>query len=98
MLVFTAATAMMFFFFGFIGTNFNALAMEPLGHHAGMASAVFGFLQMGVAGVLGALIGQLFDGTTIPLLLGFSLCGCISLGLVFWGERGKLFGIGTDYR
>ncbi|MEM1040843.1 MAG: multidrug effflux MFS transporter [Pseudomonadota bacterium] len=98
MLVFTAATAMMFFFFGFIGTNFNALAMEPLGHHAGMASAVFGFLQMGVAGVLGALIGQLFDGTTIPLLLGFSLCGCISLGLVFWGERGKLFGIGTDYK
>jgi len=97
MLVFTGATAVMFFFFGFIGTNFNALAMEPLGRHAGMASAVFGFLQMGVAGVLGAAIGQMFDGTTIPLLVGFSACGCIALALVFWGEKGKLFGIGTDY-
>lgn len=94
MLLFIAGTALMFFFFGFIGTNFNAMAMEPLGHHAGMASAVFGFLQMGLAGVIGAFIGQLYNDTTIPLLLSFSICGVISLLFVLWGERGVLFGTG----
>ena len=85
-----AGTCAMFFCFGFIGTNFNALAMEPLGAHAGMASAIFGFLQMAVAGSVGALIGQLYNGTAIPLLVGFVCCGLISLGCVLWAERGRL--------
>lgn len=88
--VFVLGTVLMFCCFGFIGTNFNALAMEPLGAHAGMASAVFGFLQMGLAGSLGAIIGQFYNGTAIPLLVGFICCGLISLGCVLWAERGRL--------
>ncbi len=96
--VFTIGISMMLFCFGFIGTNFNALAMEPLGAQAGMASAVFGFLQMGIAGVVGAAIGQMFDGTIIPLMSGYIICGFISLGFVLLAESGKLFGVGEEYR
>ena len=44
-------------------TNFNALAMDPLGHVAGTASSVLGFMQTLGGGILGALIGAGFDGT-----------------------------------
>nr|HMQ57493.1 multidrug effflux MFS transporter [Rhizobiaceae bacterium] len=44
--------------FGFVGSNLNAIAMEPLGAVAGTASAVFGFMQ--TAG--GALIGSVSQG------------------------------------
>lgn len=80
----------LFFCFAFIGPNFNALAMEPLGAQAGMASAIFGFLQMAVAGTLGGVIGQFYDGTAIPMLAGFLLCGLVSVGLVLVAENGRL--------
>ncbi|PSJ65625.1 multidrug effflux MFS transporter [Kumtagia ephedrae] len=79
------------FQFGWIGSNFNALAMEPLGHIAGSASSVQGFVQTLGGGLIGAFIGQSFDGTTTPLAAGF--CGVAALGLVMVliAERGKLF-------
>lgn len=79
------------FQFGWIGSNFNALAMEPLGHVAGTASSVLGFMQTAVGGVLGAAIGQSFDGTVMPLAAGFSIVSVLSLGSVLIAERGKLF-------
>jgi DHA1 family bicyclomycin/chloramphenicol resistance-like MFS transporter len=79
------------FQFGWIGSNFNAIAMEPLGHIAGTAASVQGFIQTLGGGLIGAAIGQAFDGTTTPLALGF--CG-VALGglvMVLIAERGKLF-------
>lgn len=80
------------FQFGWIGANFNALAMEPLGHVAGTASSVLGFLQTVGGAVIGAVIGQAFDGTTTPLAASFCLVALIALGFVYIGERGRLFG------
>ncbi len=79
------------FQFGWIGSNFNALAMEPLGHIAGSASSVQGFVQTLGGGLIGAYIGQSFDGTTTPLSAGF--CGVAILGLVMVliAEGGVLF-------
>jgi len=83
------ATAM--FQFGWIGSNFNALAMEPLGHIAGSASSVQGFMQTLGGGAIGALIGQLFDGTTTPLAAGYCGVAALSIVMVLIAERGKLF-------
>jgi MFS transporter, DHA1 family, multidrug resistance protein len=79
------------FQFGWIGSNFNALAMEPCGHIAGSASSVQGFIQTLGGGLIGAFIGQSFNGTTTPLAAGF--CGVAGLGLVMVlvAERGRLF-------
>jgi DHA1 family bicyclomycin/chloramphenicol resistance-like MFS transporter len=77
--------------FSWIGANFNSLAMEPLGHVAGMASSVQSFIQTVFSGILGALIGQAFDGTTTPLAAGYFLCSITALGLVLIAEKGRLF-------
>ncbi len=90
--LFVPLFALCFACFGMIGANFNALAMEPLGHIAGTASAAFGFVTTTLSGVLGGLVGRAFDGTTVPLLSGLFVLGGASLLLVAITERGRLFG------
>ena len=77
--------------FGWIGSNFNSIAMEPLGQVAGTASSTLGFMQTLGGGIIGATIGQLFDGTVLPLAVGF--CSVSALGLIFVliAEKGQLF-------
>lgn len=76
---------------GFIGANFGSIAMEPFGAMAGAASSFqMAFRTMLGAGI-GAAVGQAFDGTTLPMAIGFFICGVASLGIIYWAERGKLF-------
>lgn len=56
--------------FGFVGSNLNALAMEPMGHLAGTASSVLGAITTIGGGLVGGAVGHLYDGTTRPLTLG----------------------------
>ncbi len=85
-------TFLAFGFFAFIGTNFNALAMDPLGHVAGTASSVVSSLQTFLGGVLGAIVGQAFDGTVLPLSLGFLILSLSSFGVVALTDARRLFG------
>ena len=41
--------------------------------------------------LIGFFIGQQFDGSTLPLSLGFVVCGLGALVFVLWAEKGKLF-------
>ncbi|KQY14493.1 multidrug effflux MFS transporter [Rhizobium sp. Root482] len=79
------------FQFGLIGANFNAMAMEPLGHVAGTASSVLGFTQTIGGALIGALIGQAFDGTVTPLAIGFLTVSIVGLIFVLIAEKGRLF-------
>ncbi|MBX3529806.1 MAG: multidrug effflux MFS transporter [Rhizobiaceae bacterium] len=74
-----------------IGSNFNSMAMEPVGHVAGSASSVQGFIQTIGAGLVGALIGQAFDGTTTPLAAGYFFTSVLGLVCVLVAEKGVLF-------
>jgi len=73
--------------FGLIGANAGALAMEPLGHVAGTASSLQGVLTTIGGALIGFAVGQSFDGTTIPLLIGFSACGALGLAVALWANR-----------
>jgi len=77
--------------FGMMGANFSALAMEPLGKIAGTASAAYGFATTTVSSLLGMAIGSYYNGTTLPLILGFVALGVGSLIVVLITEKGKLF-------
>ena len=73
--------------FGLIGANAGALAMEPLGHIAGTASSLQGLITTVGGALIGFAIGQQFNGTTLPFVTGFTLCGAIALGVAFWANR-----------
>jgi DHA1 family bicyclomycin/chloramphenicol resistance-like MFS transporter len=88
---FALLQAGMMFCFGLTGPNFGAMAMEPLGHIAGTASAVQGFITTFGGALIGFFIGQQFNGTTGPLMLGFAACGVLALLVVLFAERGRLF-------
>lgn len=77
--------------FGFVAGNFNALAMEPLGHIAGAASSVLGTISFTGGALLGAMVGQFFDGTLVPLAAAYACFGAIGLAIVLITERGRLF-------
>jgi DHA1 family bicyclomycin/chloramphenicol resistance-like MFS transporter len=83
--------ALMFACFGFIGSNFNAIIMEPLGHIAGTASAAFGFATTTMAAFFGFLIGQQYDGSVVPVVAGFLGLGLTTFLIVLATERGRLF-------
>jgi len=89
--LFIALQAPIMFLFGLTGTNFNSLAMEPLGKVAGTAASVFGFMQTAGGALLGTLIGQSYDGTVLPIALGYLIFGSISVVLVLIAENGTLF-------
>ena len=73
---------------GMLFSNFNALAMAPLGHIAGVGAAVVGSVTTLIAVAFAVVIGQLFDGTVVPLIVGFGVCGAISLIIVLITGRG----------
>ncbi len=83
-----AYMAVAFFCIGILFGNFNALAMEPLGHIAGVGAAVVGSLTTLISLSLGALIGQSYDGTVLPLVGGFALLGIAAIAVMRWTERG----------
>lgn len=76
---------------GLCGANFGAMAMEPVGRIAGTASSVQGLISILGGVMVGSAIGQSFDGTTLPLALGYLCVGAGGLALVAWVERGRLF-------
>ena len=77
--------------FSLVTGNFSAMAMEAMGGVAGMANSLQGTLSNLVGLVVGTLIGQSFDGTTVPLYAGYTLCGAIALLTVFVTESGRFF-------
>ena len=83
--------ALTFAFFGLIGANFSALAMEPLGAIAGTASAAYGFATTTISGFIGGMIGRAYDGTIAPVMTGYVFLGLASLLIVAITEKGKLF-------
>lgn len=91
LVTFTILQAITMACFGLATSNFSAMAMENMGHIAGTASSVQGFLSVTIGVTLGAVIGQAFDGSTAPLSTGFLGCGLAALVIVLVTERGRLF-------
>lgn len=74
--MFMLYACILFLLFGTLFGNLNAIAMEPMGHVAGMASAIIGAASSVLSLILASIIGQLYNGTLIPMTAGFViLCG-----------------------
>ncbi|GAB7256465.1 multidrug effflux MFS transporter [Polaribacter sp. OB-PA-B3] len=74
--------AIQFFAIGFLFGNTRALAMEPIGHIAGIGAAINGFFSTIMAVPIATYIGGFLDKTALPLFIGFFICGLIALCLI----------------
>jgi MFS transporter, DHA1 family, multidrug resistance protein len=86
----TLQTAMMLGF-SLVAGNFGAMAMENMGEVAGMANSLQGTLSNILGLVIGTVIGQAFNGTTVPLYSAYFVCGLVALVAVYITEGGHFF-------
>lgn len=84
---FITVMSLIFFCFGLLIGNMNAIALQPLGHIAGLANSTISFLSGCVALVLGSLIGGAFNMSVQPLLFGAVLAGLLSMLAVAWAGK-----------
>lgn len=89
--LFIAMQAITMFAFGLVMPNFNSIAMDPVGQVAGTASSFLGFITTLGGALLGYFIGQAFNGTPLPMALGFAGLGIASTVIVLVTEKGRLF-------
>jgi len=75
--------------FALMMPNLNTAAMIPMGKIAGTASAIIGTVVTAGGALLGSLIDQAYDGTVIPMTLGFAALGAVALGLSRWAGSGS---------
>ena len=68
--------------------NMNALAMEPVGDVAGVASAVIGTVTTAGGAALGAAIDHYIAGTVTPVAVGLLVAAVFAAVAVVWTERG----------
>lgn len=78
---------MQFFTLGFLFGNLRAIAMEPIGHIAGIGAAITGFFSTMFAIPIATYIGSYIQLTILPLFVGFLVCGSISLGIFIMLRR-----------
>ncbi len=62
--------------------NLNAMAMEPLGHIAGMAASAVGAASTVLSVLLAVPVGLAFDGTPLPLAVGIVTMAVVALALM----------------
>jgi MFS transporter, DHA1 family, multidrug resistance protein len=83
---FMAYMLLLFFCIGVLFGNYNALAMEPQGAHAGLASAVVSSISTFMAMAGGTLVGRLYNGTPAPLTAAFLGLGVCAYLVTRWAK------------
>ncbi|MEJ6011314.1 multidrug effflux MFS transporter [Novosphingobium aquae] len=76
---------------GFVGANFGSIALQPFARIAGAASSVQAFIRMVLASLIGWAVGQSYDQTAVPYSQALVLSGVLTLALVLFSEKGRLF-------
>jgi len=81
--------ALQFLSVGFLFGNIRSLAMEPLGHIAGIGAAITGCLATLIGVPISTFIGRYVTTTVWPMFMGFLVCGVIALLLIGYYRRGN---------
>ena len=77
--------------FAFTSSNLGTLAMEHMAHIAGTASSVQGVVGTLGSAVVGFAIGQAFNGTATPFVVGTALCAAAGFVAIILTEPRRLF-------
>tara|TARA_B100000809_G_scaffold61009_1_gene57609 strand:- start:799 stop:2022 length:1224 start_codon:yes stop_codon:yes gene_type:complete len=79
------------FFIGILFGNLNSMAMEPLGHMAGIGAAIVGSVSTFISVPFGTYIGMQYNGTVEPLAFGFLIFGTLTALAIFLAKGRNLF-------
>ena len=88
---FVIGLALIAFMHALLIPNFNTVAMWPMGHIAGTASAVIGTISVAGGALIGAVIDRQYTDSVTPLVRAFPVLGAVALASVVWAERGRMF-------
>lgn len=85
---------MVFFFISFFCSgmtfgNYQAMALEPMGHIAGMAAAVSGAMSSLMAILFGGFAARYYDGSMTPIALAFVIYAALALATIRWAEANR---------
>jgi len=78
-----------FFCLGFLWGNFRSVAMEPIGHIAGIGAAINGFVSTIMAVPIANYIGGFVQDTVWPMFVGLAICGLLALGIMLLARRSR---------
>ncbi len=78
-----------FFCLGFMWGNFRSIAMEPIGHIAGIGAAINGFVSTVLSIPIATFIGEFVKDSVWPLFAGLAICGLCSLAIFLLVHRPK---------
>ncbi|MEP5765481.1 MAG: multidrug effflux MFS transporter [Halieaceae bacterium] len=67
---------------GIVLPHSMATALRPFPHMAGTASALFGFVQMGLSSAAGVLVGLMLEDSALPMTMIILACSCIAWWLI----------------
>jgi len=87
--LFMAYLFLVFLCIGLLFGNLYALAMEPLGHIAGVGAAVVASASTFISVPLGGIVGQSFDGTMYALIIAFAVFGAAAFAAMRWADTGR---------
>ena len=77
-----------FFCMGILFGNLNTMAMQTLGHIAGIGAAIVGFFSTTIGVAFGYVIGKLYDQSITPLVIGYILGSALSILVIYWANKG----------
>lgn len=78
---------MVLFGYGLAFNNLSAIAISPLGHIAGTASAVIGSFSTLISIPISVLIGQFYNNTIYPLVIGFLVVSILAFSIMNYLNR-----------
>ncbi len=80
---------------GISGPNATAIAMSPFAKTAGSASALLGFIQIGIGGIVSSAVGLLHQKGSLPLASSMTISVVVAL-IIFLAGRKKLQDVKED--
>ncbi|MEM6865033.1 MAG: MFS transporter, partial [Bacteroidota bacterium] len=81
--------SLQFFCLGFMWGNFRSIAMQPIGHIAGIGAAINGFISTVISIPIATFIGSFVEDTVLPLFTGLAVCGIISVVIFRMAKKSK---------
>nr|WP_298999332.1 multidrug effflux MFS transporter [uncultured Allomuricauda sp.] len=81
--------SLQFFCLGFMWGNFRSIAMQPIGHIAGIGAAINGFISTVISIPIATFIGSYVEDKVLPLFMGLAICGLISVVIFRMAKRSR---------